>query len=454
MRMVLLSGGAGRRLWPFSNDIRSKQFLKVLTNEEGHLESMVQRVWRQLHAKNLTESTIITTNAAQSEILQNQLGEMTPIVVEPERRDTFPAIALSAAYLYSHLSAEPDESVVVLPVDPYVHLNFFDYVKQLDGVLNQTDANIALLGVKPTYPSEKYGYIVPKSIRSKNDSFFMVDTFKEKPDARTAKELINQGALWNCGVFAFKLRFLLDMLEERGFPIVYEKMINAYNQLPKISFDYEVVEKTNNVYTLEYCGQWKDLGTWNTLTEEMNTSQIGKGVMSDCENTHLINELDIPVVTMGIKDCIVATSPDGVLISKKSFSPQVKDLLFEIDQRPMFVERRWGCYKILDFFKLVDKELITRRLSINNNQNLSLHYHKHRQETWTILTGSGYLYLNGTVRDIKEGDVILIAAGDRHAIKALTNIELIEVQSGIISEDDIHRLVYDWEEIVEYDHNY
>ena len=165
MRLVLLSGGSGKRLWPLSNDTRSKQFLKVLEGEDGEKQSMVQRVWGQLKEQDLQNLHIISTSKMQRDMIYSQIGMDVPLIIEPERRDTFPAIALAASYLYSIENVSENEVIVVLPVDPYIEDPFFEKVKELENVLAHSEADLALIGVKPTYPSSKYGYIVPIDIR-------------------------------------------------------------------------------------------------------------------------------------------------------------------------------------------------------------------------------------------------------------------------------------------------
>lgn len=206
MKLVLLSGGSGKRLWPLSNDTRSKQFLKVLQSSQDQKQSMVQRVWSQLGAVGLSDSSIIATSKMQRDMIHSQVGMDVPLIIEPERRDTFPAIALASAYLASIEKAHSDEIIVVLPVDPYVEDGFFEKVKELEKVLIETSADLALIGVKPTYPSSKYGYIVPNSEANSNE-YITVNHFTEKPSEEKAQTLIDLNALWNCGVFAFKLSF-------------------------------------------------------------------------------------------------------------------------------------------------------------------------------------------------------------------------------------------------------
>ncbi|AQX55558.1 sugar phosphate nucleotidyltransferase [Priestia flexa] len=450
MKLVLLSGGSGKRLWPLSNDTRSKQFLKVLENKEGQNESMVQRVWSQIEAVGLGSSTVIATSKMQRDMIHSQVGTDIPLIIEPERRDTFPAIALAASYLYSEEKVSEDEVVVVLPVDPYVNDAFFERVKKLEAVLNDSDADLALMGVKPTYPSSKYGYIVPKGEVSA-DEHFTVERFTEKPSEEAAEELINLHALWNCGVFAFKLGYLVEILKEKHLSLEFSELEKNYQTLPKISFDYEVVEHAKHIVALPYEGYWKDLGTWNTLTEEMATVQIGKGVLTeDSTNTHLVNELDIPVTVVGVKDVIVAASPDGILVSDKASSPKIKELIADYNNPPMYEERTWGWSRVLDYAKYDDNhEMVTKRICILENKNSSYHYHNLRDEVWTIVRGEGELALDDQITRVKAGDIIHLPAGKKHGIRALSELEFIEVQTGSgISDQDFVRLLFKWDDVV------
>ncbi|MCO7126915.1 sugar phosphate nucleotidyltransferase [Sporolactobacillus shoreicorticis] len=449
MRFVLLSGGSGKRLWPLSNDARSKQFLRVLEDQDNKLSSMVQRVFGQLKEVGLGKSTVIATGKGQVEMLESQLGKDVPLIVEPERRDTFPAIALAAAYLYTMMDTSLDDAVAVLPVDPYVDTAFFKRILDLENLLGETKADLALMGVKPTYPSEKYGYIVP--VKGANKAFIKVDHFTEKPNAELAKMLIKDSALWNCGVFAFRLNYVISILESLGLPFNYEELSQQFTKLPKISFDYAVVEKAKNIVALPYDGFWKDLGTWNTLTEEMATKQIGKGIISDdSENTNLINELDLPVTVLGVSNAVVAVSPDGILVSDKEQSPRIKEVMKGFDQRPMYEERQWGSYRVLDYsrYSVNNEEVLTKKIVIKEGVNLSYHCHHMRKEVWTIIKGNGRYAENGVIRSIRPGDVVIVTAETLHAIKADEALELIEVQIGSqLIEEDIDRKYMKWGDI-------
>ncbi|WP_239618846.1 sugar phosphate nucleotidyltransferase [Cohnella mopanensis] len=447
MRIILLSGGSGKRLWPLSNDARSKQFLKILRNPAGQMESMLQRVWRQLNNVGLANNTMFATSAKQVEMITSQIGLDAPIIIEPERRDTFPAIALSATYLYSVLGANLEETIVVLPVDTYVEDRFFENLKQLDRIVNHSSANLALVGVQPTYPSSKYGYIVPDASVVADD-YRKVKSFREKPAESEAESLIEiEQALWNCGVFAFKLDYLITRLYEQGVALQYEELVKQYHQLKKTSFDYEVVEKCNEIVMLKYDGYWKDLGTWNTLTEEMAVSQIGKSVMSeDSNNTHIINELHIPITVLGLSDVVVAASPDGILVSDKAASTRLKEwILFE--QRPMYEEHQWGTSKVLEYISDEDKESMTSRISMIAGTQRSIEVHFQRTEVWNILSGKGELYLDGKTIPVEAGSVCQIPPRAKHGLKAITNLEMIEIQiGGNLLRDDVVEFSYAWGE--------
>ena len=339
MNIVLLSGGSGKRLWPLSNDIRSKQFIPIFKKEDGEYESMVQRVYHQIRAVDKEATITIATAKTQVSAISNQRGENVGSSAEPCRRDTFPAIALATAYLVDIQGVSQEESVVVCPVDPYVDKEYFQALKKLGELAQQGEANLVLMGIEPTYPSEKYGYIIP----SGKDVVSTVSTFKEKPDAATAAEYIAQGALWNGGVFAYKLKYVLEKAHQLIDFVDYQDLFEKYHTLEKISFDYAVVEKEEHIQVMRFSGNWKDLGTWNTLTEAMEDASIGNAIMNEtCENVHVINELDMPILCMGLKDMVVSASPEGILVSDKEQSSYIKPFVDKLKQEIMFAEKSWG----------------------------------------------------------------------------------------------------------------
>ncbi len=423
MNIVLLSGGSGKRLWPLSNDIRSKQFIKIFKTPEGDYESMVQRVYSQIRKVDADATVTIATSKTQVSAIHNQLGEDVGISIEPCRRDTFPAIALATAYLHDVQGIPEEESVVVCPVDPYVNEDYFAALKELGSLAQTGDANLVLMGIEPTYPSEKYGYIIPAD----KGQVSRVSTFKEKPDVKTAEEYIQKGALWNGGVFAYKLSYVLNKAHELLDFTDYQDLFGKYETLEKISFDYAVVEKENNIQVMRFAGEWKDLGTWNTLTEAMEEASIGEAILNDqCENVHVINELDVPVLCMGLKDVVVSASPEGILVSDKEQSSYIKPYVDRIDQQIMFAEKSWGSFRVLD----VEDESMTIKVTLNAGHQMNYHSHERRDEVWNVISGNGRSIVDGMEQPVRAGDVVTMQAGCRHTLIADTELKVIEVQLG------------------------
>lgn len=439
MNIILLSGGSGKRLWPLSNDIRSKQFIKIFKNDDDSYESMVQRIYGQIQKVDKDSTVTIATSKSQVSSLHSQLGDDVGISVEPCRRDTFPAIALATAYLHDVMNVSEDEAVVVCPVDPYVDDEYFEVVKQLGEIAESGEANLVVMGMEPTYPSEKYGYVIPEDKKPVSK----VITFKEKPSQEVAKSYIEQGALWNGGVFAYKLSYVLNKAHELIDFVDYKDLFNKYDTINKISFDYAVAEHEDNIAVVRYSGQWKDLGTWNTLTEAMHENVIGNAILNDtCDNVHVLNELDIPVLCMGLKDVVVSCSPEGILVSDKEQSSYIKPFVDSIEQPIMFAEKSWGEYKVLD----VEDTSMTIKVTLRKGNQMNYHSHERRDEVWTIISGIGMANVNGRIFELHAGDTIKLPVGCKHTIYAQTDLELIEIQSGEnISVTD--KIKYNQEEI-------
>ncbi len=438
MNIVLLSGGSGKRLWPLSNDVRSKQFIKIFPKEDGSLESMVQRVYGQIKAVDADASVTIATSKEQISALKNQLGDDVAISIEPCRRDTFPAIALATAYLHDVKGIDENEAVVVCPVDPYVEKEYFEALSHLGELAAKDTANLVLMGIEPTYPSEKYGYIIPAA----KDDVSSVETFKEKPDEETAKAYISKGALWNGGVFAYKLKYVLQRAHELIDFTDYHDLYNKYETLTKISFDYAVVEKESSIAVMRFAGEWKDLGTWNTLTEAMEENVVGEAILNEtCRNTHVVNELDIPILCMGLQDVVVSASADGILVSDKNQSSYIKPFVDRIDTGIKYAEKSWGSYRVMD----VEEGSTTIKVTLLQGHSMNYHSHERRDEVWTVISGSGYTIVDGMKQNVSAGDVITMEAGCRHTVYAETELKLIEVQLGKeIRADDKQKHQQEW----------
>lgn len=433
MNLILLSGGSGQRLWPLSNDIRSKQFIKLFKTENGEYESMLQRMYRQIKNVDPEAEITIATSKSQVSAINNQIGLDTSISIEPCRRDTFPAIALAAAYLHDKKNISENEAIVVCPVDPFVEKEYFETLMKLSGQAEKGAANLILMGIKPAYPSEKYGYIIPKSSAEVSE----VLSFKEKPDCETAEKYIAQGALWNGGVFAFKLKYLLDKADEVFGCSDYKALFDSYDKLEKISFDYAVAEKEPDIKVMRFNGQWKDIGTWNTLTEAMDEASVGKSIIDEkSENVHVLNELNVPIICVGLKDIVVSASPEGILVSDKEKSDSIKKYVDSLDKQVMFAEKSWGSYRVLD----VESESLTIKVTLNAGYGMNYHSHELRDEMWNVISGDGIVTIDGKSYVASAGDVFKMPVGTKHTVKAVTELKIIEVQFGKnISAEDKHK---------------
>ncbi len=441
MNIVLLSGGSGTRLWPLSNETMSKQFLKLLVNEKGEKESMVQRVFRQLKETGIGDNVLIATSKSQTEAIKSQLGDEIDLVIEPERRNTFPAILLASAYLKYIKKVSDDESVIFIPVDPYVENIYFENLHKIDKAINESNYEIVLMGIEPTYPSEKYGYIICDKT---DDEVKRVIKFQEKPDLETAQKLLKEGAYWNASVFGFKLKYIMNILYKNISINSFEELCDRFSELNKNSFDYEVVEKASSIGVVPYKGEWKDLGTWNTLTEEMPDSHGNVITGEGNENVSVINVTDRPVVVLGMKDAVIVSSAEGVLVSDKNKSSYLKPYVENLNDRPLYEKRRWGEYRVLETSEHSGIKTLTKHLTIEKDKSISLQLHHHKDVVWTIIEGEGELILNDQTKTIKVGDVVSIKKETKYKVSAIKDLHIIETQIGeVLDEEDIERFDYE-----------
>ena len=450
MKIVLLSGGSGQRLWPLSNDAYSKQYIKFIDHDSEISEkfyvspkrercSMLQRVYEQLSAVGLGDDVIIAASEAQKEIIMSQLGDRVKISQEPIRRDTFPAVVIASAFAKDECNLSEDEVIAIVPIDPYVNIDYFYKIIELSEKVTKADNVIGLLGAKPTYPSEKYGYIRGK----KYENEFEVDGFAEKPSKEYAEELIKDGALWNCGVFSFKIKTARQWIEKYKVPFSYDELFKTenYEKLRKISFDYEVLEKWEKSIAVVYDGLWKDIGTWNTLAEEMKDKLVGKVTIDETtSNCNVISTLDTPLIVMGAKDMVVVASRDGILVSDKAQSSYLKEQLTKVEIVPHFEERAWGTIKTID--RMVENGIgvKTNLVKILSGKKTSWHRHLRHKEIITVILGEGILSINGTPIKLATGMNFTVSEGVLHQIEAISDLKYIEILMGDIECDDVERL--------------
>lgn len=407
---------------------------------------MVQRTFRKIKEALPEANLLVATGNSQVYSIESQIEGDYDLVVEPERRDTAPAIMLSCAKLAFDLGADPNDSVIVLPIDTYADDGYYKSLARLAEAVDERPDGLVLLGIEPTYPSEKYGYIVP--VDTVGD-IYEVSCFAEKPSEAKAQSLIEKGALWNGGIFGFKLGYGLDILRRYTSSKDLEEIIENYSEFPKVSFDYEVVEKADSIAVVPCQGEWKDLGTWNTLSEEMAEAYSGRIVFDadTCENLHAINETNIPLVVSGVSNAVVAATPDGILVSSKEHSAKLKPLVEQAAYtRPMYEKRRWGEYRVIDSGVYKDNQkAMTKELVIQPGKQLTYQRHFRRAEVWTVVSGEGEIVLNGDVQPLTPGRVVNIQAEQLHSARAFTELHVIEVQLGdVLVEEDIERFGNYW----------
>jgi mannose-1-phosphate guanylyltransferase len=397
MNIILLSGGSGLRLWPLSNGVQSKQFLMLLQNERGERESMVQRVYRQLRQIYPDANIAVSSRYDKVSEIQRQLGNIE-VIPEPSRRDTYPAIMLAAAYLRYKKQLDDGDAFIICPIDVFAEPGYFRAFAEVEALTREY--NIGLLGIEPTYPSEKYGYILREGKT--------VTSFSEKPTVEYAAELISRNALWNAGVFGMKIGYALENVKRYVEFNDFDGLYSNFDKLPAISFDYEIAEKENSIGVTTYNGIWKDLGTWNTLTEELPSGIIGSNVQAseNCENTHILNMLDTPIIALGLKDTVIVASHDGILVSDKNESSLIKPYADKIGFRPMYERRAWGQYRVLDYAQTPGGSSLVKRLRIESGKSISYQYHLKRSEIWVIVSGKGIVTVDGTDSVVAPGSVV------------------------------------------------
>ena len=258
-----------------------------------------------------------------------------------------------------------------------------------------------------------------------------------------------EGALWNCGVVLRPHRRYAGKGSRLWRALRYEGLCAAYDRLPKISFDYEVLEKAQRLAAVEFRGYWKDLGTWDAMAEQMSTDCVGNAVLDEsCDNTQVINELKVPVAVLGARDLVVAASQDGHPGGGQEPERPGKRGGRGLFLRPMFEERRWGTLETLDASEYQGLSTLTRKIHIYDGMTSSYHFHQNRDEIWTVLSGGGELILEGTKIPLSPGKAVCIRRGQRHAVKAFQDFEYIEIHVGeSTGNEDINRITFNWDEI-------
>lgn len=459
---ILLSGGAGTRLWPVSRKALPKQFAQLIGEE-----SLFVGAAKRLAALNL-DAPIIVTGEDYRFLVRDQLAqaqvEAGHVLIEPDGRNTAPAILAAA------LIAQETNPKALLLAAPSDHLiadtqAFGEAIAK--GVEAAQNGAIVTFGIAPTRPETGYGYL---ELTSKNDGTPVVplSRFVEKPDAETATAMLASGAyLWNAGIFLFRADTLVDafatyqptMLEKvraavegRTEDLGFERLdMQAWSDVESISIDYAIMEKSDHVMVVPYNRSWSDLGDWDALWRESTPDDdgvvtVGDATALDCTSTYLRSDSDdLAVVGIGLDNLMVVATQDAVLVADKSKAQNVKqavDVLgkkgskqaeaFPRDHRP------WGWYDVL----ALSERFQVKRIVVNPGAALSLQSHMHRAEHWIVVSGTARVTVDGSIKLVGENESVYVPLGAKHQLEnpGKVPMELIEVQSGsYLGEDDIVR---------------
>jgi len=412
MKMILLCGGGGKRLWPISNNVHSKQFAQLFDDGNGNYRSMLEHAISEIREIDPDVQVTIAAGRVQTEEVRSQLGFDVSLTEEPSRRNTFPAISLAASYLKDHDHVDPQEPIVIFSVDSYADRSFYESLFSLGEILDDGNTNLVLMGIEPTSPSDKYGYIIPAS----SDEVSAVRAFREKPDTETAKTYIEEHhALWNAGVFACRLEYLLRRADIVFGSSSYANLLQRYPELKQISFDYAVVEKEPNIAVKRYNGTWTDAGTWTGMCSLLKNKDIGQVVRDDqCEDTLIVNHLDFPILAMGVKNLVIAASRDGILVAEKDRIPDLKTVVDDVWLEPRVIGKRYGGKEVLHRSESSETSLLTIRAGSSVTIKTDIGVRK----TLTVLHGAG--------EKMKPGTIFTIQDGEKWQINADTDIQLIE----------------------------
>ncbi|MCQ1535103.1 mannose-1-phosphate guanylyltransferase/mannose-6-phosphate isomerase [Methanosarcina sp. KYL-1] len=452
MKCIILAGGSGTRLWPLSRELYPKQFLKF-----GNHSLFQDTVLRCLEISDIS-GIFVVTNEAQKFFIRGQIEELgyeipeENILIEPDGKNTLPAIT------YGMWEIKKKYEEVVVGVFSSDHILDIEAMKTIEDAEELTNEYLVTFGVSPTHPHTGYGYIKTNKIllpRCGNK----VSEFREKPDVETAKHYIEEGCLWNSGIFLFNTEIFFSELK-RHFPEIFNKFSEnedileipkIYQSLPSISIDHGIMEKSSRIAVVELTKHWSDLGNFTAIYDEFEKDESGNCI-NECDYILLGSEKNIVysrpkkmISLIDVKNMVIVDTPDALLICPKESSQKVKEIVSELkarnDERAKIgqtVYRPWGWYTLLE---KSGKHKI-KKITVFPKHSLSLQLHYHRSEHWVIVKGMACVQVNEEKFFIRQGESTFIKAGEKHRLSnpGKVPLEIIEVQLGeFVEEEDIVR---------------
>ncbi len=456
MKMIVMAGGSGTRLWPLSRTHYPKQFLKL----NGMEKSIFQLTIDRCLLMGSMEDIFIVSSRDYLHLIQGQIEEMGKtidrdnILLEPEPKNTLPAIMFAVQSIRKNC-----EDICAVFASDHVMDHPEILAKTVLDAQNIAQQGFVTFGIMPTGPETGYGYIKPgKAIPGGME----VAEFKEKPDLESAKAYCAEGYLWNSGIFIFHSKQFVEAVAKFN-PAVYnafllETIEETYMDTPSISVDYGLIENLDRVFCVPLNMDWNDLGNFTTFYDKFHTYQDEKGnvyfnneIMLDCSNDMVYSEGDKAIALIGVSDVVVVDQKDALLICNRERTQDVKNVVAALKKRNdpradnhVIEYRPWGSFTVLEenrFYKV-------KRLTVLPQKRLSYQMHFHRSEHWIVVNGTASVVIEGEEKLVRSGESIYVHAGQKHRLTNLGKLllEVIEVQSGqYLGEDDIVRYDDDFE---------